>query len=225
MRRPTLEELVESVKKPVLTSWSRPPKVPVHRQEDYLRLLRKNYEDYGLEFDESKFRVDCDPPEIQKFEEPEAISHPFGQLYLNLTYTKTKVKVKINCALYDIHEKYYAVGKTPPVKALVQALKTVGYSDDFLKKVIKSHDAKVRDGKILAKHIQKVFKMQEKKKKVTKKAVAVEEEAEASPSDDEEDDDEGERENDVDDEEGFDMETADDDEDVVDDAVLSDVEL
>src|SRR6056300_2000567 len=217
MRRPTLEELVESVKKPALTSWSRPPKLPVHRQEDYLRLLRKNYEDYGLDFDESKFRVDCDPPEIQKFEEPEAISHPFGQLYLNLTYTKTKVKVKINCALYDIHEKYYAVGKTPPVKALVQTLKTVGYSDDFLKKVIKGCDENKRLGKKIWKYLEtKLFK-EEKKKKAKKKSrkEPVEEEEEEEDKDSTLGDDE----------DPFDMEV-DDDEDFAqdDDVVFSDID-
>lgn len=219
MRRPTLEELVESVKKPVLTSWSRPPKVPVHRQEDYLRLLRKNYEDYGLEFDESKFRVDCDPPEIQKFEEPEAISHPFGQLYLNLTYTKTKVKVKINCALYDIHEKYYAVGKTPPVKALVQALKTVGYSDDFLKKVIKGYDENKRFGKKIWKYLEtKLFKEEKKKKAKKPKKEPVEDEEDPGDEDDA-DSAVG------DDEDPFDMEMDEDDDFVQDeDVVFSDID-
>lgn len=219
MRRPTLEELVESVKKPVLTSWSRPPKVPVHRQEDYLRLLRKNYEDYGLEFDESKFRVDCDPPEIQKFEEPEAISHPFGQLYLNLTYTKTKVKVKINCALYDIHEKYYAVGKTPPVKALVQALKTVGYSDDFLKKVIKGYDENKRFGKKIWKYLEtKLFK--EEKKKKAKKPKKEPVEVEEDPGDEDDADSAAD-----DDEDPFDMEMDEDDDFVQDeDVVFSDID-
>jgi len=219
MRRPTLEELVESVKRPALTSWSRPPKVPVHRQEDYLRLLRKNYEDYGLEFDESKFRVDCDPPEIQKFEEPEAISHPFGQLYLNLTYTKTKVKVKINCALYDIHEKYYAVGKTPPVKALVQALKTVGYSDDFLKKVIKGYDENKRFGKKIWKYLEtKLFKEEKKKKAKKPKKEPVEDEED--PGDEDDADSAAD-----DDEDPFDMEMDEDDDFVQDeDVVFSDID-
>jgi len=191
----------------------------VHRQEDYLRLLRKNYEDYGLDFDESKFRVDCDPPEIQKFEEPEAISHPFGQLYLNLTYTKTKVKVKINCALYDIHEKYYAVGKTPPVKALVQALKTVGYSDDFLKKVIKGCDENKRFGKKIWKYLEtKLFKEEKKKKAKKPKKEPVEDEED--PGDEDDADSAAD-----DDEDPFDMEMDEDDDFVQDeDVVFSDTD-
>jgi len=194
----------------------------VHRQEDYLRLLRKNYEDYGLDFDESKFRVDCDPPEIQKFEEPEAISHPFGQLYLNLTYTKTKVKVKINCALYDIHEKYYAVGKTPPVKALVQALKTVGYSDDFLKKVIKGYDENKRFGKKIWKYLEtKLFKEEKKKKaKKPKKEPKEPVEDEEDPGDEDDADSAAD-----DDEDPFDMEMDEDDDFVQDeDVVFSDID-
>lgn len=212
-----MQELAECVKKPALTSWSRPPKVPVYRQEDYLRLLRRNYEECGVEFDESKFRVDHDPPEIQKFQEPETISHPFGQLYLDLTYTKTKVKVKINCALYNIHEKYYAVGKTPPVKTLVQTLKTVGYSDDFLKRVIKGYDDNKKFGKKIWKYLDaKLFKEDKKKKKVKKsRKEPVEEEEEEEDKDSTLGDDE----------DPFDMEV-DDDEDFAqdDDVVFSDID-
>jgi hypothetical protein len=209
-------------KKPDRTSWHNPPRVPVYRQEDYLRLLRKNYEEHGIEFDESKFRVNYDPPEIQKFHEPEKFSHTFGQLYLDLTYTKTKVKVKINCALYNIHENYYAVGKTPPAKVLVQALKTVGYSDEFLKSVIKGYDDNKKFSKKIWKYLDtKLFKEEKKKKKVKK--------IKKEPVEDEEDVVPGGEDDDVDstvddDEDPFDMEVEDDDELVQDEIEFSDID-
>lgn len=222
MKRMRGAELLEYLTNPPPTSWSDHVRLPVYRQDDYLRLLRKDFEDKGLEFDEAKFRVKCDPPEIQKFEEKEKVLKPFGQIYLDLTYTKTKVKVKINYALYNIHEKYYSVGKAPPLKTLIQALKTVGHSDEFLKKIIKGDDENKVFGKKIWKYLEaKLFKDEKKKKvKVKKKQPKEEEDEEAV-----EDDDDAETDVSDGEEDAFDMEMDDDDDFVQeDDVAFSDLD-
>lgn len=217
MKRLRGAELLEYLTKPPPTLWSDHVKVPVYRQEDYLRLLKKDYEEKGLEYDEAKFRVPVDPPEIQKFEEPESCTHPFGELFLNLTYTKTKVKVKINYALYNLHEKYYAVGKAPPVKTLVQALKTVGHSNEFLKKVIRGYDENALYAKKIWKYLEKkLFKEEKKKKKKKKKQPVVDEFGDVV--EDEDEDQETESTITTGDDDVFDMEM-DDDEDFIQDDV------
>jgi hypothetical protein len=221
------QTLLEYLTNPPETNWYKHERLPVYRHKDYVDALERDYLSKGLAFERAKFEFDDleDPVTVRKplereFPDPKHVP-------VTVTVMKNnKVKVTCHTAWTNLWERYYDKGRSPPLRAIVQAYKAIGCDDDFLKKVIKSHDAKVRDGKILAKHIQKVFKMQEKKKKVTKKAVAAEEEAETSVTDDEDDEDEHERENHADDDdEGFDMETADEDDDVVDDAVLSDVEL
>lgn len=219
------QTLLEYLTNPPETNWYKHERLPVYRHKDYVDALERDYLSKGLEFDRAKFEFDDleDPVTVRKPPERE-FPDPKHVPVTVVVMKNNKVKVACHTAWTNLWERYYDKGRAPPLRAIVQAYKAIGCDDDFLKKVIKSHDAKVRDGKILAKHIQKVFKMQEKKKKVvTKKAAAAEEEAETPPTDDDDEDDE--RELDMDDEEGFDMETADDGEDDVEDDVLSDVEL
>jgi len=214
-------EFLEYLTKPPPTSWFEHERMPVHRQDDYIHLLRKNYESCGIDFDENKFKVPYDPPKIQKFEEPEIITHPFGQVYLSLTYTKTKVKVKMNYALYAIHEKFYACGKVPPVKVVVQALKSIGYSDELLKKVIRGYDENQLWAKKIWKYLElKLFKDDKKKKIKKEKIKVVDNDVEEDADADDETVSDGEEEN------PFDMEIDDDDEYVQDDdeVIFSDVD-
>lgn len=217
------QTLLEYLTDPPETNWYKHERLPVYRHKDYVDALERDYIACGLEFDRSKFElhdledpITVEKPPVHTFPDPKHVP-------VTLTVMKNnKIKVTCHTAWTNLWERYYDRGKAPPLRAIVQAYKAVGCDDEFLKNVIKSHDAKVRNSKLFAKHIQKVFKMEEKKKKVTKKApVVVEEDEEeiAAASDAEEDDDDV-----VDDDEGFDMEV-DDDEDVEDDAVLSDVEL
>ena len=218
--------LLEYLVNPPETNWYRHERLPVYRHKDYVDALEREYLEKGLEFERSKFEFDdleepitVEKPRVRKFPDPKHVP-------VTLTVMKNnKVKVTCQTAWTTLWERYYDKGKAPPLRAIVQAYKAVGCDDDFLKKVIKSHDAKVRDSKLFAKHIQKVFKMEEKKKKVTKKApVVVEEDEEEIAASDAEDDDDGGADDGGADDEGFDMEV-DDDEDVEDDTVLSDVEL
>lgn len=221
------QTLLEYLTTPPETNWYKHERLPVYRHKDYVDALERDYLSLGLEFDRSKFefegledRVTVEKPTARVFPDPKHVPVTLAVMKNN------KIKVTCHTAWTSLWERYYDKGRAPPLRAIVQAYKAVGCDDDFLKNLIKSHDAKVRDAKLFAKHIQKVFKMQEKKKgKPTKRAPPPPEEEASSDAEDAEEEDEPEEDNDVGDDEGFDMEVGDEDEAVEDDAVLSDVEL
>ena len=229
MKRMRGAELIEYLTKPLPTEWHENEMQPVYMHDVYLDALEKNYKELGLEFDRSKFEVDFAPPVPLDREPEEEMTRAFGNLYLDVTYTKNRVKLKVNYALYNIHERYYARGKTPPLRTLVQALKSVGHTDDFLKKVILKHEQNKAYHKKLWKYVESKLFGDEKKKKKTKKEKVIrkheeDEEDVRIASDVEEDENEDKDDNDDVDGE-FDMEK-DDDEDVLeeDDIVVSDLD-
>lgn len=223
-------ELIEYLTKPPPTEWHEREMQPVYMHDVYLDALERDYKRLGLEFDRSKFEVDFKPSVPVHRDPDEEMTHPFGDLYLDVTYTKTRVKLKVNYALYNIHERYFARGKTPPLRTLVQALKSVGHTDDFLKKVILKHEENKAYHKKLWKFVEsKLFGDEKKKKKAKKeKVVAKKEEEEdiAIGSDEENDDDDDDEENDDDVDGEFDMEKDDEDDAVVedDDVAVSDLD-
>jgi len=221
------QTLLEYLTDPPETNWYKHERLPVYRHKDYVDALERDYLSKGLAFDRTKFEFD-------DLEEPVTVGKPASYEFPDPKHVPVTVavmknnKVKVTChtAWTTLWERYYDKGRTPPLRSIVQAYKAIGCDDDFLKKVIKRHDTKVKDSKFLAKHIQKVFKMQEKKKKVTTKTKAAEVEVETPTEDDADDEDGDDHETEAPtDDEGFDMEVADKDEDVAEDDVLSDVEL
>ena len=229
MKRMRGAELIEYLTKPPPTEWHETEMQPVYMHDVYLDALERNYKELNLEFDRSKFEVDFKPQVPVQPDPSEEMTHTFGSIYLDVSYTKNRVKLKTNYAMYNIHERYYARGKVPPLRTLVQALKSVGHSDDFLKKVILKHEENKAYHKKLWNYVEsKLFKDDKKKKKPKKEKVVkkeVEEEevedvqvASDDDADDEEDNDAGE------DGGEFDMERDDDDDAVEDDIVVSDID-
>ena len=218
-------ELIEYLTKPPPTEWHETGMQPVYMHDVYLDALEKNYRELGLEFDRSKFEVDFKPTVPLERAPEEEMTHPFGDVYLDVTYTKNRVKLKVNYALYNIQERYYARGKTPPLRTLVQALKSVGHTDDFLKKVILKHEQNKAYHKKLWKYVElKLFGDEKKKKKAKKEKVIKKQKEKEEEEDDDvkigsdiEEEENEEKDDDDEDLDGeFDMEK-DDDEDVVED--------
>lgn len=218
--------LLESILNPPETNWCERERVPVYRHKDYVDALEKHYRECGVAFDRSLFEIDglenaptvTEPPERQ-FPDPRHVP-------VTLTVMKNnKVKVTAHTAWNNLWERYYDKGKSPPLRALVQAYKAVGCDDDFLKNIIKRHDQKIKDCKAFARHIQKIFN---KPKKSSKKQPKEEEVVAEDPDPPSDDDDDEEDQGGGGDEEGFDMETGEEDDataDDDDDVVLSDVDL
>lgn len=155
---------------------------PVYRKQDYLRLLAKNRVELGLEPKEMNI-PDWNPLIVEE-RKPECHVFLVNPVHLQLRILKSGIiRVKLNTAIGDLHDKYYNKQKAPPLKALVQAYKSIGYSNAFLEKIIKSHDKKMKITESF--NMDTAFGKEPVKKKKKKEEPEVEEEEE----DEEEEDD------------------------------------
>jgi len=177
----------------------------VYRQEDYVRLLMKNNRELGLEVFEPHLPNYTESVRAVKY--TECHIRTLNPVHLQLRVLKNGViRVKLTTSLYDMYEKYYAQQKQPSLKVIVQTYKSLGYSDEFLERVIKSHDKKL---KIVHNfNLDSIFNKESMKKQQQKKKKEDEELKEDEDMEDEEEDD------DPCDDEGMDIEQ-DEDDDIV----------
>jgi len=176
-------------------------KQPIYRKDDYLALLKKNCKELGLEYKEPDIPEYVPAPKLKTPEEPEII-------YPDWVYMKVKVlksgvvRIKLDASLATLYEKYYSKNKFPPVKSIIQAYKSLGFSKEFLERTKKKFDNKAEISKKIGAIIDKVFNKEPVKKIKKKKEEPPEEIEEEDPRDDEEDPREDEPEED----EGMDVE-------------------
>lgn len=191
-----------------------PPKRPVYNQDDYLKLIEKNYKDMGLTFVNPDLPIYIHPEPPGSKQEP-VIDVP-DRVYMNLRILKSGiVRVKLSGTIWDLHEKYYKYAKKPPQKAIIQAYKGHGFSKEYMEQIKVNFEKQ----KQIAKRVEKVFaKIFEKEpvKKVKKKVEKKEDEniidePEPEPEPEEENEDENE------DDGGMDVEPDMEDEEVVED--------
>lgn len=168
------------------------PKRPVYHQEEYLRLLERNYKSYGLVMKDMKLPTVADY--VKPFEQKEPVIEFYDRIYVMTSVLKSgKVKIKINTGMYDLYEKYYKYNKHPPQKSVLKVYKSLGFSDAFLKRVEASY--KKIPSRLIAfqKCIDKVFNKPSVSKPKKKKIVEeVEPEEVIEDEVGEEDDDPGE---------------------------------
>jgi hypothetical protein len=165
------------------------PKRPVYHQEEYLRLLERNYKSYGLVMKDMKLPTVAEY--VKPFEQKEPVIEFYDRIYVMTSVLKSgKVKIKINTGMYDLYEKYYKYNKHPPQKSVLKVYKSLGFSDAFLKRVEASY--KKIPSRLIAfqKCIDKVFNKPSVSK--PKKKKIVEEVEPEEVVEDEEDDDPGE---------------------------------
>ena len=165
------------------------PKRPVYHQEEYLRLLERNYKSYGLVMKDMKLPTVTEY--VKPFEQKETVIEFYDRIYVMTSVLKSgKVKIKINTGMYDLYEKYYKYNKHPPQKSVLKVYKSLGFSDAFLKRVEASY--KKIPSRLIAfqKCIDKVFNKPSVSK--PKKKKIVEEVEPEEVVEDEEDDDPGE---------------------------------
>ena len=168
------------------------PKRPVYHQEEYLRLLERNYKSYGLVMKDMKLPTVAEY--VKPFEQKEPVIEFYDRIYVMTSVLKSgKVKIKINTGMHDLYEKYYKYNKHPPQKSVLKVYKSLGFSDAFLKRVEASY--KKIPSRVIAfqKCIDKVFN-KPSVSKPKKKRIIEEVEPEEVIEDEvgEEDDDPGE---------------------------------
>jgi hypothetical protein len=87
-----------------------------------------------------------------------------------------------------MYEKYYRRGVQPPLKVLLQAYKSHGFSQEFLEKIKKSHEKKVIFAKKVPGILAKIFDKEPTKKPKKEKKKEHEEENVDLPEEEHEDD-------------------------------------
>jgi hypothetical protein len=163
----------------------------VQNSELYLKLIKRNYEYYELEFKKPEVvELVYIPPPVKVIERH--FEYP-DNVVVKLNVLKSgKVRIKLFSHVAQLWEKYNSKGKIPPHKMLVSAYKSMGYSEAFINKMNKSFERK----KVLEikyeKMIQNIFERPSTKKKAPAKKKKKEEEpddtVEEEPDEEEDDD-------------------------------------
>jgi hypothetical protein len=167
------------------------PHIFQEKSEDYIRDLKKNYEYHGIPFKQPEiFEL---PLKYKVSPEPEKHIEYLDQIQVKLNVLKNgKVRVKMVLHGAQLYEKYYSLGKAPPLKALTTAYKNMGYSDEFIQAFNDKYKKRLVFGKKLDKILETIFdKSANTKKKVEnekKKKIPKDEHEEEEPEDDQEKD-------------------------------------
>ena len=193
---------------------------PIHNYDDYLRLFKRNNKEMGIPFNERTY-PEC-TPRVYNVATVEPKLEYSDQVQVSLKVLKTGVvRIKLNSAISTLDEKYYSVYKKPPIKSVIQAYKSHGFSDAFIEKIVKGNERNVEFGKKVGTIIDNIFDKQRVKKLKKKK----EEELELEQEQEQEEDENENEEDDVVPEEdgGLDVEP-DEDEVVEEEEYISDAE-
>lgn len=159
--------------------------------DEYIRLLKKNYEYWNVPFREPKV-IDL-LPKHKVSPEPERHIAYLDQVQVRLSVLKNG-KIRVKCVTHgaQLYEKYYSLGKQPPLKVLSSAYKNLGYSEAFLQNMSDKHKARVAFGKKLGKILDAIFdKSSAKTKKKKKEELKREEEQEEERDEEEEEEEDG----------------------------------
>ena len=187
--KPPVGSLLESILTKTEIERVTPQKRPVYKQDDYLKLLERNYKSLGIPYVPPDLPIYEPQPEPERVQEPE-LDVP-DRVYMRLRVLKNGiVRVKLSATIWDLHEKYYRHGVKPPFKAILQAYKGHGFSKEFLEQLKKNQEKQ----KQLAIRIEKVFTKifdKEPVKKVKKEKKKKDEDLieDQEPEEDEEEDD------------------------------------
>lgn len=160
----------------------------VQNSELYLKLIKRNYEYYELEFKKPEVvELVYIPPPVKVIERH--FEYP-DNVVVKLNVLKSgKVRIKLFSHVAQLWEKYNSKGKIPPHKMLVSAYKSMGYSEAFINKMNKSFERK----KVLEikyeKMIQNIFERPSTKKKAPAKKKKKDEEPDDTVEEEPDDDD------------------------------------
>ena len=182
----------------------------VQNHIDYLTNLEKNYKYYGVPF--KKPNVEEIPPYKVKSKPVEHHIEYLDKVVVKLNVLKSgKVRVKILPQMAILNEKYYSNAKIPPIKNVLLALKSVGYSKEYIDNINEKHKKRIKLVENKWIKLEKYFdtpsvnsKSRKKKKEKEEKQDVVEEDEEDILPKSKEDEDDG----------GMDIEEDNDDENV-----------
>jgi hypothetical protein len=148
-------------------------KRPVYKEGDYLKALKKNHQNLGIPYEEPRLPKAPPPRIYEPLDEPEIKYGDTIQVLLRVLKNGT-MRVKVNGAIATMYEKYYRRGKEAPIKTILQAYKAHGFSKDFLEKIRKSHEKKLKFAEKVPNILDKIFEKEptkKSKKKIEEKKI------------------------------------------------------
>ena len=166
-------------------------KYPVYQKEVYLALLKRNCKELGLEYKE---------PDIPDYVPPQRSKPPIepqltfsDKVYMKVRVLKSGIiRIKLDASFANLYEKYYSKQKQPPMKSVIQAYKSMGFSQEFLEKIKTKYSKFAEHKKKVEKMIDEIFNKEPAKKPKKKKEEVIEEEEEEEDEEEDQDDDPGE---------------------------------
>jgi hypothetical protein len=163
-------------------------KYPVYQKEVYLSLLKRSCEESGIEYKEPDI-PDYTPPERPlRTKEPQLTFS--DKVYMKVRILKSGIiRVKLDASFANLYEKYYSKQKQPPMKSVIQAYKSMGFSPEFLEKIKTRYSKFVEHRKKVEKMIDEIFNKEPAKKPKKKKEEVIEEEEEEEEDEEEDQDD------------------------------------
>jgi len=195
--RPKPGSFLDKIVNPPPSAGYKQKRYPVYQKDTYLALLKRNYHALGLEYKELDIPDYVPPVKSERPSEPELTFA--DKVYMKVRILKSGIiRIKLDTSFAVLYEKYYSNQKQPPMKSVIQAYKSIGFSSEFLEKV-KTKFSKFADHKKkVQEKIDSIFNKEpaKKPKKTKKKEELIEDEneeiEEERDDEEEEDDDPGE---------------------------------
>ena len=174
--------------KPPPTNYRTFVKRPIYAMNAYVSLMKKNCEEMGLEYKHIDVPEHIPPPIVEGVKEP--FIRYVDEVSMKLRILKSGIiRVKLDTSIATLYEKYYSKAKQPPTKNVVQAYKSLGFSEGFLEILKKKISKRPERLKKFENIIDSIFNKEpvKKPKKIKKKEENVEieeeEEDEQDPDD------------------------------------------
>jgi len=199
--RPKPGSFLDKIANPPPTVGYKQKRYPVYQKDTYLTLLKRNYHALGLEYKELDIPDYVPPVKSERPSEPELTFA--DKVYMKVRILKSGIiRIKLDTSFAVLYEKYYSNQKHPPMKSIIQAYKSLGFSSEFLEKV-KTKFSKFADHKKkVQEKIDSIFNKEPVKKPKKTKKKEVEEIVEDEEEINEEEEEEEEEDDDVPDEDG-----------------------
>lgn len=138
-------------------------KGPIYREESYRKLLKANNKSIGIPHVEPILPKADAMVCIEPDNEPELLYSDRVQVTLRILKNGI-VRIKINSAIASLYKKYNYKISDAPLKAILQAYKSHGFSEKFLNKVKRSHQRNIDYFNKADKIISKIFEKEPSKK-------------------------------------------------------------
>lgn len=197
----------------------------VQNKKDYLESLERNCKEMGIPF--KKPYVEEMPPYEKVDDSIETHIEYLDKIVVNLNVLKSgKVRVKVLPQMAVLNEKYYSKYKIPPIKSISSALKSLGYSQEFIDSMMvkykKRNELIEKKWKILEKRFDAPSTASRNKKKKADKKAEAEAEAETEVIEDEDPEEEKKDDDEPEEDEAIVVDEEGDEEEVVEDEYVSD---